>query len=51
MHGMWDLSLLTRDQTLTPDTGKQNLNHWTTGDVPAGNKSEMRPARLVSRTN
>ena len=49
LHGMWDLSSLTRDQTLTPYTGKQNLNHWTAGDVPAGNKSEMHLARFLGR--
>ena len=35
--GMWDLSFLTRDQTCTPCTGMQSLNHWT--------------ARKVSRTD
>ena len=24
----------TRDQTLTPCTGKQNLNHWIAREVP-----------------
>ena len=32
--GMWDLSSLTRDQTLVPCIGKQILNHWTTREVP-----------------
>ena len=32
--GMWELSSLTRDQTHTPCIGKQNLNHWTTREVP-----------------
>ena len=31
-HGMWDLSSLTRDQTCTPCTGSQSLNHWTVGE-------------------
>ena len=31
---MWDLSSLTGDQTLTPCTGGQSLNHWTTREVP-----------------
>ena len=33
-HGMWDLSTPTRDQTLTPCTGSQSLNGWTTREVP-----------------
>ena len=32
--GMWDLSSLTRDQTLVPCIGKRILNHWTTREVP-----------------
>ena len=32
--GMWDLSSLTRDQTLVPCIGKQILNHWATREVP-----------------
>ena len=32
--GMWDLSSLTRGQTLVPCIGKQILNHWTTREVP-----------------
>ena len=32
--GMWDLSSLTRDQTLVPCVGKRILNHWTTREVP-----------------
>ena len=32
--GMWDLSSQTRDWTLTPYTGRQSLNHWTTREVP-----------------
>ena len=31
--GMWDLSLPTRDQTLTPCTGRWSLNHWTAREV------------------
>ena len=33
-QGMWDPSSLTRDQTHSPCTGRQNLNHWTTREVP-----------------
>ena len=32
--GMWDLSSWTRNQTHTPFTGRQSLNHWTTKEVP-----------------
>ena len=28
------LSSLTRDQTCTPCTGRQSLNHWTTREAP-----------------
>ena len=31
--GMQDLSSLTRDQTHTPCSGRENLNHWTTRKV------------------
>ena len=31
---MWDLSLPTRDQTHLPELKIQNLNHWTTREVP-----------------
>ena len=34
LQGMWDLSSLTRDQTCTPCTGRQSLNHWTTREAP-----------------
>ena len=34
LHGMWDLSSLTRDQTLVPCIINQILNHWTTREVP-----------------
>ena len=34
LWGMWDLSYPIRDQTWTPCTGRQNLNHWTTREVP-----------------
>ena len=33
-QGVWDLSSPTRDQTLTPCTGRWILNHWTTREVP-----------------
>ena len=33
-HGMWDLSSLARDWTLTPCTGRQSLNGWTTREAP-----------------
>ena len=32
--GIWDLSILTRDWTHAPCIGRQQLNHWTTRDVP-----------------
>ena len=32
--GMWDLSSLTRDRTLSPCVGRQSLNPWTTREVP-----------------
>ena len=32
-QGMWDLSFPTRDQTCTPCMGRQNVNHWITGEV------------------
>ena len=35
LHGMWDLSSLTRDWTCVPCIGRQTLNHWTTREVPA----------------
>ena len=34
--GVWDLSSLTRDQTLNPYIERQSLNHWTTKEVPLG---------------
>ena len=35
LGGMWGPSSLTRDQILlTPCTGRQSLNHWTTKEVP-----------------
>ena len=34
LWGMWDLSFLTRDWTHTPCTGRQSLNHGTTGEIP-----------------
>ena len=33
LQGMWDLSSLTKDQTLNPWTGRWSLNHWTTREV------------------
>ena len=33
-RGMWSPSSLTRDQTRTPCTGKQSLNHWITREGP-----------------
>ena len=35
LQGMWYLSSLTRDWTLTPYTGRQSLNYWTTREIPA----------------
>ena len=34
LQAMWDLSSRTRDQTHTPRTGRQSLNHWTAREVP-----------------
>ena len=33
-RGMWDLSFLTRDQTMPPALAMWSLNHWTAGQVP-----------------
>ena len=33
-QGTWDLSSPTRGWTRTPCTGRQNLKHWTTSEVP-----------------
>ena len=33
-QGMWDLSSLTRDQTLTPCIGRGGLNYWMAREVP-----------------
>ena len=30
LRGMWAFSSLSREQTCTPHTGRQGLNHWTT---------------------
>ena len=32
--GMWDFSSPIRDHTRNPCIGRQNLNHWTTREVP-----------------
>ena len=34
-QGKWDISSLTRDQTLTLCIGRWSLNHWITREVPA----------------
>ena len=33
LHGMWDLSSPTRDQTCIPSIGRQSLNHWNDGKI------------------
>ena len=33
-HGLWDLSSPTRAWTYTHCTGRQSLNHWTSGKSP-----------------
>ena len=33
-HGLQNLSSLTKDRTYDPALGAQNLNHWTTREVP-----------------
>ena len=40
---MWDLSYLTKDQTVSPALGEQNLNHWTTREVPFFNLNQYEP--------
>ena len=35
LHGMWDLSSLTRDQSYNPALAAQSPNHWTAKEVPA----------------
>ena len=35
LHGMWDLSSLTRDWTCVPCIRRHILNHWTTREVPS----------------
>ena len=32
--GMWDLSSLSRDGTLSSYIARRILNHWTTSEVP-----------------
>ena len=34
LRGMWDLSSLARDQTLTSCNGRFSPNLWTTKEVP-----------------
>ena len=34
LQGIWDLSSLTRDQTMPPAMEARNLNHWTYREVP-----------------
>ena len=34
LHGIWNLSSLTEDQTHIPCIAGQILNHWTTREVP-----------------
>ena len=34
LHGMWDLSPQTRDQTHVPAVAEQSPNHWTVREVP-----------------
>ena len=43
---MWDLSSLTRDQTLTLCIGRQSLNHRTTREVPPGPVLPQHPITL-----
>ena len=33
LHGMWDLSSPTRDQTHGPYIGSLEVNHWSTREV------------------
>ena len=33
LHTVWELSSPSRDQTCVPCSGRQILNHWTTGEV------------------
>ena len=34
LQGMWDLSSQIKDWAHNPCIGRQNLNHWTTREVP-----------------
>ena len=34
LHGIWNLSSLTKDQIHIPCIARQILNHWTTREVP-----------------
>ena len=34
--GMWDLSSLSREQTVAPALEVLSLNHWTAREVPSG---------------
>ena len=37
LHGIWDLSSLTREQTLAPPVEAWNLNHWASREIPQHN--------------
>ena len=45
-RGMWDLSFLPRDRTLTPYVG--SLNHWTTSTGSPTNELLKRTRSVVS---
>ena len=34
LHGMWDLSSLTREEPAPPEMEVQSLSHWTAREVP-----------------
>ena len=42
-QGMWDLSSLTRDQTLISYIGRLSLNHSTAREVPIATFSRFNP--------
>ena len=33
-RGIWNFSSMSKDQTYTLYTGRKNLSHWTTREVP-----------------
>ena len=46
---MW--ALWSMDQTHTPCTGRQTLNHWTTWGIPKANSSQNAHAVEIEATS